>query len=102
MWKGLFPSIKNKKREERKGILLQAVGCFLAIRLSEILGLFSELYLLPEAQKFYFLLCKRCGVLKNVVKLYLLLEEENFCLICYTDCVLAAPQISESSNVNRC
>lgn len=69
----MLPSIKNKKREESKGILLQAVGCFLAIRLSEILGLFSGLYLLTEAQKFHFLSCKRCEVLKNGVKLYLLL-----------------------------
>lgn len=78
------------------------MGCFLAIRLSEILGLFSGSYLLTEAQKFHFVSCNRCEVLKNVVKLYLLLAEENFCLICYMDCVLAAPQISENSSVNRC
>lgn len=72
------------------------MGCFLAIRLSVILGLFSDLYLLTEAQKFHFPSRKRCVVLKNVVKLYLILEEETFGSVCYTDYVLAAPQISEN------
>lgn len=67
------------------------MGCFLAIRLSEILCLFSDLYLLTEAQKFHFLSHKRCEALKNGVKLYLILEEENFGSVYYTDCVLAAP-----------
>lgn len=66
------------------------MGCFLAIRLSEILDLFSGLYLLIEAHRFHFLSCKRGEVLKNGVKLYLLLEEERFCLVFYMDCVLAA------------
>lgn len=92
----LFPSLKIKK--ERKRLLLQAVGCFLAIRMSENLGLFSDLYLLTEAQKFH------CQVRRGVFWLFsfLLLEEKNFCLIHYMDCVLANPQVSEKSSVSRC
>lgn len=43
---------------------------------------------------------KKCGKVGCVF--FLLLEEKNFCLIHYVDCVLAAPQIGEKSSVNRC
>lgn len=96
-------TVSNLKKRDREWVFLLAVGCFLAIRMSETLGLCSDLYLLTEAQEFHFLSDDRCGVLKNVVMFcILLLEEKTFCLLHCMDCILALPQTSEKSSVNSC
>lgn len=60
LWKDCFHQVTNYYYKKR--VLLQTVSCFLAIRMSENLGLFSDLYLLTKMQKLHFLTGKRCEV----------------------------------------
>lgn len=96
----LFSSIKKKRKEKA---LLQAVGCFLAIRMSENLGLFSNFYLLTKAQKFHFLTDKRCGVLQKPVNFFFFFNcwrRKTFAW--FFMWIMFWHRYSEKSNVNRC
>lgn len=106
----LFPP--GNKLLLQKRVLLQTVSCFLAIRMSENLGLFSDLHLLTKMQKLCFLTGKRCEVwsFAKASKLpppppfspFLTVGGEKNCLIGMWIVFWQFLKYCEQNNINRC